>query len=124
MAAGPCSPRISTSSPPSPSASRGSPTSTLRVTEWNGDVVFLHEVMLGAADRSYGMQVARLAGLPPSVIDRAKTILGELEQADRERPKRALVDDLPLFAAARPAGLRPARSIACARRSTPSIPTR
>ena len=80
---------------------------TLRVTEWNGDVVFLHEVMLGAADRSYGLQVARLAGLPPSVIDRAKTILGELERADRERPKRALVDDLPLFAAARPAASAP-----------------
>ena len=57
----------------------------------------------GAADRSYGLQVARLAGLPPGVIERAKTILGELERADRERPKRALVDDLPLFAAsARP----------------------
>jgi DNA mismatch repair protein MutS len=72
---------------------------TLRVTEWNGEVVFLHEVVLGAADRSYGLQVARLAGLPPGVIERAKTILGELERADRERPKRALVDDLPLFAA-------------------------
>ena len=62
-------------------------------------MVFLHEVVLGAADRSYGLQVARLAGLPAGVIDRAKTILGELERADRERPKRALVDDLPLFAA-------------------------
>jgi DNA mismatch repair protein MutS len=72
---------------------------TLRVTEWNGEVVFLHEVVPGAADRSYGLQVARLAGLPPGVIERAKTILGELERADRERPKRALVDDLPLFAA-------------------------
>jgi DNA mismatch repair protein MutS len=61
-------------------------------------------VVLGAADRSYGLQVARLAGLPPGVIERAKTILGELERADRERPKRALVDDLPLFAvSARPA---------------------
>jgi DNA mismatch repair protein MutS len=70
-------------------------------------VVFLHEVMLGAADRSYGLQVARLAGLPLTVIDRAKTILGELERADRERPKRALVDDLPLFAAARPAASAP-----------------
>jgi DNA mismatch repair protein MutS len=76
---------------------------TLKVTEWNGDVVFLHEVVPGAADRSYGLQVARLAGLPPAVINRAKTILAELERSDRERPKRALVDDLPLFAvAARP----------------------
>jgi DNA mismatch repair protein MutS len=72
---------------------------TLRVTEWNGDVVFLHEVVPGAADGSYGLQVARLAGLPSGVIGRAKTILSELERADRERPKRALVDDLPLFAA-------------------------
>jgi DNA mismatch repair protein MutS len=84
---------------------------TLRVTEWNGDVVFLHEVVPGAADRSYGLQVARLAGLPPAVIERARTILGELERADRERPKRALVDDLPLFAAsahATPSSSRPA----------------
>ena len=71
---------------------------TLKVTEWNGEVVFLHEVVPGAADRSYGLQVARLAGLPPAVIERARTILSELEKSDRERPKRALVDDLPLFA--------------------------
>ncbi|HEX2724229.1 MAG TPA: DNA mismatch repair protein MutS, partial [Beijerinckiaceae bacterium] len=72
---------------------------TLRVTEWQGEVVFLHEVVPGAADRSYGLQVARLAGLPPAVIDRAKTILSELERVDRERPTRTLIDDLPLFAA-------------------------
>ena len=63
-------------------------------------MVFLHEVAPGAADRSYGLQVARLAGLPPAVVARAKTILAELERSDRERPKRALVDDLPLFSAA------------------------
>jgi DNA mismatch repair protein MutS len=73
---------------------------TLKVTEWQGEVVFLHEVAPGAADRSYGLQVARLAGLPPAVVARAKTILAELERSDRERPKRALVDDLPLFSAA------------------------
>ena len=73
---------------------------TLKVTEWHGEVVFLHEVVPGAADRSYGLQVARLAGLPQAVVDRAKTILSELETSDRERPKRALVDDLPLFAVA------------------------
>jgi DNA mismatch repair protein MutS len=72
---------------------------TLKVTEWNGEVVFLHEVVPGAADRSYGLQVARLAGLPPAVIERARTILSELERSDREKPKRALVEDLPLFAA-------------------------
>ena len=70
---------------------------TLKVTEWNGEVVFLHEVVPGAADRSYGLQVARLAGLPAPVVERAKTILSELEKSDREAPKRALVDDLPLF---------------------------
>ena len=75
---------------------------TLRMTEWQGDVVFLHEVVPGAADRSYGLQVARLAGLPPGVVERAKAILTELEKADRERPKAAaLIDDLPLFASAR-----------------------
>jgi DNA mismatch repair protein MutS len=74
---------------------------TLRVSEWKGDVVFLHEVVPGAADRSYGLQVARLAGLPPPVIRRAKAILTELERSDRERPRAALIDDLPLFAAAR-----------------------
>ncbi|WP_262030022.1 DNA mismatch repair protein MutS [Microvirga sp. Mcv34] len=71
---------------------------TLKVTEWNGEVVFLHEVVPGAADRSYGLQVARLAGLPGPVVERAKTILSELEKSDREAPKRALIDDLPLFA--------------------------
>ncbi|HEY8381401.1 MAG TPA: DNA mismatch repair protein MutS [Microvirga sp.] len=73
---------------------------TLKVTEWSGEVVFLHEVVPGAADRSYGLQVARLAGLPHAVVERARTILSELERSDRERPKRALVDDLPLFAVA------------------------
>ena len=52
---------------------------TMRVKEWQGDVVFLHEVMPGAADRSYGIQVAKLAGLPSSVIERAKIVLAELE---------------------------------------------
>ncbi len=61
---------------------------TVRVTEWNGDVVFLHEVVPGAADRSYGIQVARLAGLPPAVVERARTILSELERTDREAPNR------------------------------------
>lgn len=84
---------------------------TLKVTEWHGEVVFLHEVVPGAADRSYGLQVARLAGLPTAVVERAKTILSELERSDRESPKRALVDDLPLFAApaARTEPPKPAR---------------
>jgi len=71
---------------------------TVRVKEWQGDVVFLHEVLPGSADRSYGIQVARLAGLPPAVIARAKAVLAKLEAQDRGQTARALVDDLPLFA--------------------------
>jgi len=79
---------------------------TVRVKEWHGDVVFLHEVVAGAADRSYGIQVAKLAGLPASVIDRAKVVLAKLEQEDRAAPKG--FEDLPLFAApARPAPGQP-----------------
>jgi DNA mismatch repair protein MutS len=75
---------------------------TMRVKEWQGEVVFLHEVVPGAADRSYGIQVAKLAGLPPSVIERAKLVLAQLEAEDRISPARRLIDDLPLFAATRP----------------------
>ncbi len=70
---------------------------TVRVKEWQGEVVFLHEVVAGAADRSYGIQVAKLAGLPASVIERAKLVLAKLEQEDRAAPKGFA--DLPLFAA-------------------------
>src|SRR5579862_5338667 len=80
---------------------------TMRVKEWEGEVVFLHEVVPGAADRSYGIQVARLAGLPPSVIERAKLVLAQLEAEDRVAPAQRLIDDLPLFAAARPAAAAP-----------------
>ncbi len=81
---------------------------TMRVKEWRGDVIFLHEVTEGAADRSYGIQVAKLAGLPPSVVERAKQVLAELEATDRSAPTRRMVDDLPLFAAApRPAAAPP-----------------
>jgi DNA mismatch repair protein MutS len=73
---------------------------TMRVTEWQGDVVFLHEVLPGAADRSYGIQVAKLAGLPSAVIERAKLVLAQLESQDRSAA-RTLIDDLPLFAATR-----------------------
>lgn len=71
---------------------------TVRVKEWQGNVVFLHEVLPGSADRSYGIQVAKLAGLPPAVIARAKSVLAKLEAQDRGQTARALVDDLPLFA--------------------------
>jgi DNA mismatch repair protein MutS len=82
---------------------------TMRVKEWHGDVVFLHEVVPGAADRSYGIQVAKLAGLPASVIERAKLVLAQIEAEDRTSPARKLIDDLPLFAAARPAPATPQR---------------
>jgi DNA mismatch repair protein MutS len=78
---------------------------TMSVKEWDGDVIFLHEVQQGAADRSYGVHVARLAGLPPAVINRAQFVLETLEKSEREgggKPK-ALIDDLPLFRAPRPA---------------------
>ncbi len=71
---------------------------TVRVKEWHGEVVFLHEVVPGAADRSYGIQVAKLAGLPPAVIERAKLVLAGLEAENRVSPVRGF-DDLPLFAA-------------------------
>ena len=85
---------------------------TMRVKEWHGDVVFLHEVVPGAADRSYGIQVAKLAGLPATVIERAKLILAQIEAEDRTSPARKLIDDLPLFAAARPTPAPPPRDAA------------
>ena len=76
---------------------------TVSVREYEGDVIFMHEVRKGAADRSYGVQVARLAGLPDAVVARARAILDTLEKGDREGAKRqVLIDDLPLFAAAPP----------------------
>src|SRR5437868_4946169 len=68
---------------------------TVRVKEWQGEVVFLHEVIAGAADRSYGIAVAKLAGLPTPVIERAKLVLAQLEAEDRMSPARRLIDDLP-----------------------------
>ena len=77
---------------------------TVAVREWEGDVIFLHEVRKGAADRSYGVQVAQLAGLPPSVVARARVVLDALEKGEREGAgkQKALIDDLPLFAASPP----------------------
>jgi len=77
---------------------------TMRVKEWQGDVVFLHEVVPGAADRSYGIHVAKLAGLPPVVIERAEQVLKTLESGADNSAASRLVDDLPLFSAARPKG--------------------
>jgi DNA mismatch repair protein MutS len=72
---------------------------TMKVKEWDGDVIFLHEVGKGAADRSYGIQVARLAGLPQSVVERAKTVLHQLEEGGTSEKSAKLIDDLPLFSA-------------------------
>ncbi|MBN8530647.1 MAG: DNA mismatch repair protein MutS [Alphaproteobacteria bacterium] len=71
---------------------------TMQVKEWKGDVVFLHAVIPGAADRSYGIHVARLAGLPDAVTSRADTILKELEAEGQQGRLSRLADDLPLFA--------------------------
>ena len=80
----------------------GTKNAAMKVAEWEGDIVFLHEVEPGAATRSYGVQVARKAGLPPSVVARAREVLERLEKGDADGGEariRALVDDLPLFAA-------------------------
>ena len=82
---------------------------TVSVKEYGNEIVFLHEVKLGAADRSYGVHVAKLAGLPKSVTDRAKLILEQLEQGERDAggKQQKLIDDLPLFSVAhQPAELK------------------
>jgi DNA mismatch repair protein MutS len=73
----------------------------VRAREWKGDLVLLHEVADGAADRSYGIAVAKLAGLPPPVVARARSVLAKLEAGrDATGGIAAGLDDLPLFAAA------------------------
>ncbi|WP_151120974.1 DNA mismatch repair protein MutS [Hypericibacter adhaerens] len=80
---------------------------TMRVKEWQGEVVFLHEVAPGAADRSYGIHVAKLAGLPAAAVTRAEEVLTLLEQGEQAGALAKLADDLPLFSAA---ATRPPRS--------------
>ncbi len=72
----------------------------MRVKEWRGEVVFLHEVAPGRADRSYGIHVARLAGLPEPVVRRASEVLRRLEAGETSSAAMALAEDLPLFASA------------------------
>ena len=72
---------------------------TMRVKEWQGDVVFLHEVAPGAADRSYGIHVGELAGLPKSVVRRASDVLETLEKGEQSSAMTRLAEDLPLFQA-------------------------
>ena len=73
---------------------------TVEVKEWQGEVAFLHRISAGTADRSYGVQVARLAGLPKPVLERARQVLEQLEASDRADAATRLIDDLPLFSAA------------------------
>ncbi len=76
---------------------------TIDVKEWHDEIVFLHKVKAGAADRSYGIQVAKLAGLPETVVERAREVLDLLEKNDRRATGGDTpLDDLPLFAAVRP----------------------
>ena len=76
---------------------------TMDITDWQDEIVFLHKVKSGAASRSYGIQVAKLAGLPEPVLTRARQVLELLEKSDRRpKDKGGVLDDLPLFAAARP----------------------
>ncbi len=72
---------------------------SLKAKEWNGELVFLHEAGPGCADRSYGVQVARLAGVPPAVVARAREVLARLES---EAVSHAGLQELPLFAAVAP----------------------
>lgn len=73
---------------------------TVAVKEWQGEVIFLHEVIKGAADRSYGVQVAKLAGLPEAVVNRAHEVLAALEDKERKSGGSVrLINDLPLFSA-------------------------
>jgi DNA mismatch repair protein MutS len=71
----------------------------MKVKEWQDEVVFLHAVGQGAADRSYGIHVAGLAGLPAAVIARAEEILKNLEAGEQSSALAILADDLPLFQA-------------------------
>lgn len=73
---------------------------TMRVREWQDNIVFLHEVAPGTADRSYGVHVAKLAGLPPAVIARAEQVLGILENAKNPMDASKTMSDLPLFSTA------------------------
>ncbi len=68
---------------------------TMRVKEWQGEIVFMHEIADGAIDRSYGIHVGKLAGLPEPVLVRAEQVLSELEE--KRQNQKPLFDDLPLF---------------------------
>jgi DNA mismatch repair protein MutS len=95
---------------------------TIEVRDWQDEIVFLHKVKQGAADRSYGIQVAKLAGLPGAVIDRASDVLAALEKGDQKLTNaQALVDDLPLFSVARPKSVPPQKK--ASKSDTPQGPS-
>ena len=75
---------------------------TIEVKEWNDEIIFLHRVIMGAADRSYGIQVARLAGLPTAVINRANEVLTRLEADNDKSGAINQLADLPLFSLSEP----------------------
>ena len=83
---------------------------TVRVKEWDGTVVFLHEVSPGAALASYGIPVDKLAGLPGQVIARAEQVLTEIERENQAGPLVKLADDLPLFTTQTAAPTQPVAS--------------
>ncbi|MGQ3487829.1 DNA mismatch repair protein MutS [Roseovarius pacificus] len=97
---------------------------TVSVKEHDGEVIFLHEVRRGAADRSYGVQVAKLAGLPDAVVERARVVLDALEKGEREggTAQKALIDDLPLFAATPPPAPAPVRDSELDKRMAEVLP--
>ncbi len=103
---------------------------SMRIKEWRDDIVFLHEIVAGAADRSYGIHVARLAGLPAPVVARAEEVLSSLEKGESSSVVTRLAADLPLFAAAhrQPAAPPPPPAAggagACRHRSRPAQPPR
>lgn len=85
---------------------------SLAVKEWEGEIVFLHHVVAGSADRSYGIHVGKLAGLPAAVIARAQSVLELLQQSEQSGALARLADDLPLFSQAAPPAAKSAPSAA------------
>lgn len=70
---------------------------TVDVKEWQDDIIFMHKVIKGSADRSYGIHVAQLAGIPATVISRANTILEMLESDKKTKSPQDIMQALPLF---------------------------
>jgi len=82
----------------------------MKIKEYQGDVVFMHEVIDGAADRSYGIHVAKLAGLPPLAVKRAEQVLASLENDKKNTNIKEQTDDLPLFSTIKAEPEKPQKS--------------